>query len=480
MIQKLLVEFPEYVDTLLEKRTILSQLDEQTNIQWIAYGSIWPVGATDFLVITNECAFNSNNPSSKNPHEIHDSFLIGSTSVDSIIEDEEEKTDLNSDLSQTKYNRSTLRLAGYSGTPNSSIGGTDLRLYVDVDATRYVPAWLLQILAQYGLSEMMNRIRIAAPTLATNYSTSHSDDRSPIFQPPSSKLGAILTQIQAREEKMRHYVDPTVIDLPKQRERKRSFSSSESSSTTATKPISTVTNSSSSFPLQNKDVEKGSQLSSDSQYILKLYVGLLREDKYVFDWQVKTKKSNVEVSVSPINGSAWFALKATTTIPHVTKEKLKDFLIDDNNLSGYDDMIDKVEVRVSSLDLSSISHNVSQPLLRVNEGTAIRRMMFKGVWPTAPRDFVVCTTWSELDDGTILISSRSAWDELSPPEEGYVRGFLNISGYHIVPCKDSDSGCHITMCAHSDLGGTLPIGIINMLAFSAPIKMLAAIAALTR
>lgn len=142
MIKKLLVEFPEYVDTLLEKRSILCQLDESTMIQWIAYSAIWPVGATDFLVVTTECAFNSSNPGCKNPLEIHDSFLIVSTSVDSIIEDEEEKNEnIPEDYeNENKYNRSTLRLAGYSGTPNTLKGGTDLRLFVDVDATRYVPA----------------------------------------------------------------------------------------------------------------------------------------------------------------------------------------------------------------------------------------------------------------------------------------------------------------------------------------------------
>lgn len=362
MIKKLLVEFPEYVDTLLEKRNILCQLDDLTTIQWIAYGSIWPVGATDFLVITTECAFNSSNPACKNPHEIHDSFLIVSTSVDSILEDEEEKEEpqnqSQSDTTEhTKYNRSTLRLAGYSGTPNTSKGGTDLRLFVDVDATRYVPAWLLQILAQYGLSEMMNRIRIAAPTLATHSNTINSDERSPIFQPASSKLDTILTQIQSREEKMRHYVDPSLIEIPKHSssslERKNSLSSSESSFD-AMKPISLTSHGSSSTVSSstechshNKDVERGIQLGYESQHILKLYAGILTDEKYRFDWQIKTKKNNVEVSVSPINGSAWFALKATTTIPHITKEKLRDFLINDNNLSGYDDMMDKIEVSLS-------------------------------------------------------------------------------------------------------------------------------------
>jgi hypothetical protein len=367
MIKKLLVEFPEYVDTLLEKRNILCQLDELTTIQWIAYGAIWPVGATDFLVITTECAFNSSNPACKNPHEIHDSFLIVSTSVDSILEDEEEKQEEEKEGQQhqsehTKYNRSTLRLAGYSGTPNTSKGGTDLRLFVDVDATRYVPAWLLQILAQYGLSEMMNRIRIAAPTLADHSNSINSDDRSPIFQPGSSKLGAILTQIQSREEKMRHYVDPGLIEIPNpstllssssSRERKHSHSSSESSGGDAMKPITLTSHGSSSTMSSatttdchshNRDIEKGIQLSYESQHILKLYAGILTDEKYRFDWQIKTKKNNVEVSVSPVNGSAWFALKATTTIPHVTKEKLRDFLVNDNNLSGYDDMMDKIEV----------------------------------------------------------------------------------------------------------------------------------------
>lgn len=127
----------------------------------------------------------------------------------------------------------------------------------------------------------------------------------------------------------------------------------------------------------------------------------------------------------------------------------------------------------------------------MNESTAIRHVMFKGIWPTAPRDFIICTTWSELSDGSILISSRSAWNELLSIQKNhrenttnnneYVRGYLNISGYHIIPCHgDNEKGCDIVMCAHSDLGGTLPVGIINMLAFAAPVKMLAAITALTR
>jgi hypothetical protein len=47
-------------------------------------------------------------------------------------------------------------------------------------------------------------------------------------------------------------------------------------------------------------------------------------------------------------------------------------------------------------------------------------MRFKAIWPTAPRDFLICTTWSYLDEnpdsGVIMVSSRSAWDELCPTD----------------------------------------------------------------
>ena len=113
----------------------------------------------------------------------------------------------------------------------------------------------------------------------------------------------------------------------------------------------------------------------------------------------------------------------------------------------------------------------------VDEKTSVRRIAYKAIWPTAPRDFVVCTSWSELEDGSELITTRSVWDELYPHKEGYVRGFLNISGYHITPTPE---GCKIMMCAHSDLGGSVPSGVINMLSSAAPLKVLAAITAMTR
>ena len=118
-------------------------------------------------------------------------------------------------------------------------------------------------------------------------------------------------------------------------------------------------------------------------------------------------------------------------------------------------------------------------IMRLNDCTAIRRIRFKAIWPTAPRDFVLLTTWTELPDGTIIISSRSAPNSMYPKEAEVVRGNIQVSGYIIRPI-DSPEGkeCEVTLCAHSDLGGTLPIGIINMLSSAAPLKILSTISQL--
>jgi hypothetical protein len=105
-------------------------------------------------------------------------------------------------------------------------------------------------------------------------------------------------------------------------------------------------------------------------------------------------------------------------------------------------------------------------------------MCYKGVWPTQPRDFILCTAWQRLESGAVAITSMSVPDEVCPAREGYVRGTVNISGYFIAPSPGG--GLSVMLCLHSDLGGSLPAGIINMLSTSAPIKMLTTINQIAR
>ena len=71
----------------------------------------------------------------------------------------------------------------------------------------------------------------------------------------------------------------------------------------------------------------------------------------------------------------------------------------------------------------------------MDERTVVRRLCFKPVWPTAPRDFLCCTTWKQFPNGSILICTRSAPECVLPPQKGYVRGSIRISGYLIEPME---------------------------------------------
>lgn len=114
----------------------------------------------------------------------------------------------------------------------------------------------------------------------------------------------------------------------------------------------------------------------------------------------------------------------------------------------------------------------------------MRRVCYKPVWPTAPRDFLCYTTWQELEDGSLLICTRSVPNKILEVEESYVPGNILISGYWIQPChtlsKDdsyyncniNSCSCKVTLIAHTDLGGTMPAWLMNLLTAEALLKIL--------
>ena len=122
----------------------------------------------------------------------------------------------------------------------------------------------------------------------------------------------------------------------------------------------------------------------------------------------------------------------------------------------------------------------------VDSRSNVRRLCFKAVWPTAPRDFVICTTWNEEPDGSIIVATTAVSDDICPPQKGFVRGSINISGYHILPYSAENAAvtnlkpgeCQLTLTAHSDLGGSLPASIINMLSTQAPVKIMNVLSAI--
>jgi len=406
VVRKLLRDNPHAIDSLLEGRTVLAALDTPesahsqrsdrhiTYVQWLAYASMWPVGARDFLVVTSEDYFDVVN---------NTGFVIASTSVDHICEEEELNDDAGrpsvaSKLTTDKYSRSCLRLAGYVGKMNAN-GGTDLKIFVDMELVSYIPAWLLQVLAQYGLSEMMKRIRTATSGTAiissatkpvsdggggTRTAIATAVDKSAADAVLSApyQIERVLTHIQNKEERIRKFVstnklaDGAVPDdfagdvaaagtVPKAPGGQTPLSSPKGGvkgltigmpaggeSTPAPTPQATpkppataegateVTDEPPASPLHALSFK----VAKEAVPLLKCYVGLDSREDLKFEFVEKLSKSGIVVCVSPVPNSTWVAMRAKTTIQNCTKDKLLKLLCDDARIGEYDDMFDGFSV----------------------------------------------------------------------------------------------------------------------------------------
>ena len=163
-VRNVLMHYPEQVDGLLARRTVLNRLDNETFLQWMGYGlgRDWPMGLRDFLVVTSEECIN----------DFQDGFVIASTSVDQICEeiddiDNSVEEIMGKDNSGRTFQRASITISGFVGLPDGN-GGTNLTLFIDSDGYEHTPSWLLRLLAQYELCEMMNRIRAIPPLHAVS------------------------------------------------------------------------------------------------------------------------------------------------------------------------------------------------------------------------------------------------------------------------------------------------------------------------
>lgn len=185
-------------------------------------------------------------------------------------------------------------------------------------------------------------------------------------------------------------------------------------------------------------------------------------------WNLQVSKPNMQVFTAAMKHTCWNAIKAITVIKASLKNLL-NLLLSDARMGEYDEMFDRHEP------------------IHVSSCANIRRVMYKGVWPTTPRDFIICTTHEVQADGSVLICTISAPDSLSPISKDYVRGNVQISGYHIQPYSTQHAvsmdgirpigpgECKVTLVAHTELGGSLPASIINCLSTNAPVKILSQI-----
>ena len=401
VVRQLLMNHPKEVDALLEGRTILSKLDQQSYIQWLAYGTIWPIGARDFLLVTTEDVFDE---------RTGDGFVIASTSIDHLCELEGEvvKGETN-DTAEPSYTRSSLKLAGYVGVPNAS-GGTDVSMFVDVDVYSYIPAWLLQVLAQYGLSEMMSRIQRA--TMGHPQLSFRND------------ISRMLSRIESTEAKMRSFVQDHNLPVPKEAAGAFLFMDGGNGDAVGRASImggspaspgsphgGTVDRGSMSTPggklprgshrqsttpgsasglalgavvptveeaahkrlsirrasvVGNAPHATGSEyeeffarsrdLAVDSLHLMRVYLGLEQqradEAPLGLDWQQKKKEKTTTVYGTAVAGNTWNAVRAVGVV-RADKEDILKLLIDDKRIGEFDDMFDSCTVRFPLSYISS-------------------------------------------------------------------------------------------------------------------------------
>ena len=78
------------------------------------------------------------------------------------------------------------------------------------------------------------------------------------------------------------------------------------------------------------------------------------------------------------------------------------------------------------------------------------------------------TTWMELDDGSILISTIStplSWKQIP---KNIVRAYVHTSGALIKPLENGI--CEILLLTHVNVGGYVPSTILNMIILNTPIN----------
>lgn len=337
---------------------VLAQLNSTTSLQWIAYGSVWPVGAFDFLVVTvDEICTTSKGDTG---------FVIVSTSVDGILDEEEvvvEMDDSDGVLSdreddkkpsfrsdKSKYSRSSLKMAGYVGQPNG-LGGTELTLHLDLDLYAYIPAWLMQLLAQNGLSEMMGRLRQASVLM--------SQGQNPVCVATTSKIGSMLSQIQVREEKLRSlkcsedgFRDKQLVAETAERKRNKNADFSRENGALSSVSDDTVSAGPASISCKvlfakshavDVDALQKMDLTETALKRLMIYIGKKESPDFPLDWTQKLVKNGICISSTVIVNSTWNALKADLMV-NADIDILRKLLVDDSRVGEYDDMFDSCEV----------------------------------------------------------------------------------------------------------------------------------------
>ncbi|KAF4141048.1 START (StAR-related lipid-transfer) domain-containing protein [Phytophthora infestans] len=207
------------------------------------------------------------------------------------------------------------------------------------------------------------------------------------------------------------------------------------------------------YPTAN-DVDFEAYGKESIQILLNRHTG----DDKVTTWEIVDDADGVKVWRGAVEECDWCPFRAARRID-ADKRVIEQVLLDPNRTLELDEMMEGI---VTLRDIGESNH------------LAFRQITSKGQFPIYGREFLVVTYATTLEDGRVVIATRSVNVAEVAPLDGYVRAHIYISGYIIEELKEDNSNvyCVVTLLAHADLAGYIPPSIINMLGTSSTVKVL--------
>jgi len=173
----------------------------------------------------------------------------------------------------------------------------------------------------------------------------------------------------------------------------------------------------------------------------KLLTDLMNND----EWQLVKKSEEIVTERKFLEGSDIACFRANGFVNAVPDDLFKyiwDIYHEESGIKKYDNTAIFYQVVGIPKDLVRICYQIN------NLG-----------WPVWPRDMIYLQTVKTTKNGSKWIYMYSIESGDFPPKpEKYVRAFINISAFGIVP---EENGCRVYRLAHVDPSGSIPASVVN-------------------
>jgi hypothetical protein len=182
--------------------------------------------------------------------------------------------------------------------------------------------------------------------IGSSYYMPEDDDSSPFgleeenVQLPSDRK----TSRKKKIKKKKSFVDQTLEVITSSLEIFDTIESQNVSGTSKSVPSKNVLEFSKSGDYKNDIQLLRVDLGEESQRIIKLFLGILRERDIIINWKLQATKKEVTIHTCDVEGSVWQAVKSDCIIKQDKFEIVK-LLMDDTRSHEYDDTMEGYQVQ---------------------------------------------------------------------------------------------------------------------------------------